>query len=660
MTDPIDKKSKEQRDNLDVDLDAILDKAKSSLDPMNEFEADEDAIDRLLMNTGFDEDNALIPAEVNKRAPVVKDDELHDELDGFLGFDGFGEDFNQPASVPVPVVKADEPERTVEDSSAIAADGLDDLLGLSDAFDESDMIQDEEVDTSEPDEVQQVVGDELFNELQDDENSFNKLFEDAGFDAEAAVELANEKVDEFGDDADLNDFFQLNGVSDDFSAQTEEDDFLLPDFDITAGSEVSDRGSDAGINDDGLANLFRSEAAGLLSGDNETTAELKPKQAADMAIDDVENVRLSPFEFEQEGITKQLEAAENKVKKARLFNYVALGFGIVALSAAGVLGVITHGAKTEVSKLTETVAVLEASLAKNIENNPNEEVNAVMNSVVQLNQQVYGFISEFKETPRFPVDVLNNKVLDVVAKQNRVSKALDVLQVKMGGLASMPAVVAKSSNAEAEHEHPATKEVVAHESAPASVKESHAPVKEKARAEVAQVKTEAKHEHPVVKEVVAHKSASALSKESATHEHAPIKERAIHETTTAKVDAKAETKGDAKKVEPETSSAPAKVKTQAEVINVKPVTTKKSVLNQVIAGKWGVNLVAFKQEWFAKSKAAEFARQGIFAEVIPVHEKNSTMYRLRVGGFKSKQEASSNTDRIKKSLNLDSVWVSDN
>ncbi len=648
MTDPIDKKSKEQRDNLDVDLDAILDKAKSSLDPMNEFEADEDAIDRLLMNTGFDEDNALIPAEVNKRAPVVKDDELHDELDGFLGFlgfDGFGEDFNQPASVPVPVVKADEPERTVEDSSAIAADGLDDLFGLSDAFDESDMIQDEEVDTSEPDEVQQVVGDELFNELQDDENSFNKLFEDAGFDAEAAVELANEKVDEFGDDADLNDFFLLNGVSDDFSAQTEEDDFLLPDFDITADSEVSDRGNDAGINDDGLANLFRSEAAGLLSGDNETTAELKPKQAADMAIDDVENVKLSHFEFEQEDITKQLKDAQNKVKKAKFFNYVALGFGIVALSAAGVLGVIMVSAKTEVSKLTETVAILEASLAKNIENNPNEAVNAVMHSVVQLNQQVYGFISELKAPPQFPVDVLNNKVLDIVVKQNRVSKALDVLQVKMG----MPPVVAESPNAEAEHEHPATKEVVAHESSSASVKESHAPVK-----------TEAKHEHPVAKEVVAHKSASALSKESATHEHAPIKERASHKTTTAKVDAKAETKEDARKVEPETSSAPAKVKTQAEVTKVKSVTTKESVLNQVITGKWGVNLVAFKQEWFAKSKAAEFARQGIFAEVIPVHEKNSTMYRLRVGGFKSKQEASSNTDRIKKSLNLDSVWVSDN
>jgi len=70
--------------------------------------------------------------------------------------------------------------------------------------------------------------------------------------------------------------------------------------------------------------------------------------------------------------------------------------------------------------------------------------------------------------------------------------------------------------------------------------------------------------------------------------------------------------------------------------------------------------VAFKQEWFAKSKAAEFARLGVFAEVIPVHEKNTTMYRLRVGGFKSKADAFSNTDRIKKTLNLDSVWVSDN
>lgn len=76
--------------------------------------------------------------------------------------------------------------------------------------------------------------------------------------------------------------------------------------------------------------------------------------------------------------------------------------------------------------------------------------------------------------------------------------------------------------------------------------------------------------------------------------------------------------------------------------------------------KWGVNLIAVKQEWYANRKAAEFARQCVFAKVIPIQGKDSPMYRLRVGGFKSKVEALANADRIKTALKLDSVWVSDN
>ncbi|MGZ5056473.1 MAG: SPOR domain-containing protein, partial [Methylobacter sp.] len=144
---------------------------------------------------------------------------------------------------------------------------------------------------------------------------------------------------------------------------------------------------------------------------------------------------------------------------------------------------------------------------------------------------------------------------------------------------------------------------------------------------------------------------------------APVKEKAKQEAAPAKQEVTPT------KVEAASESVPAKAKIQPEAVSAKPVTSPKVVVKEepvkasqqaATAGKWGVNLVAFKQEWFAKSKAAEFARLGVFAEVIPVHEGNSTMYRLRVSGFRSKAEAFSNTDRIKKTLNLDSVWVSDN
>ncbi|MDO9268819.1 MAG: SPOR domain-containing protein [Methylobacter sp.] len=892
-----DKKSKEKRNNLDVDLDAMLDNAESSLAPRNEFQDDEDTIDRLLMNTGFDSDDALIQSELKKDADVVKDIGLHDELDDFLGFDDFGDDFHEPektqaameleqiigdsflassnerqdeedaidrllmnagfdaddalkqateddvnaleelddfsdfsdfsdfnepemvlqdsprtvaveevddepelvmeslssladdvnlpseiddveesdvihegeVEAPVPAMagieesdveddigtdeelddfsdfsdfnepdiipvetdeseqdtenlathvdavglsdeidefsslnddfdesdliqddEADEPvqaetdliasnqepqaaveqpshdedaiesllsdadfdsgnalEQTVGESNEFVGDAglsdeIDDFSGFGDDFDESDLIQDDEADEpvqAETDLIasnqeQQAAVEQSFNDLQRDENGIDSLLMDSDFDVEDGLEQTVEKKDVFGDDADLseiNDFFQLDEVSDDFSRETEadqlaeteqsiqdEDDFLLPDFDITADMEMSDIRSNSGVKDDDLTDAFgdtdfldddevvqafEPEISGFKSPGDEAIFEPQPKQAADTAIGDIESAKMSPLGFEQEDIKKQLEDAENKVKKAKLFSYIALGFGAVALSAAAGLGVMTYGAKSEVSKLTEQISTLEASLAKSVENNPNEEINAVMNSVVQLNHQVYGFITQLKENAQFPVDLLNNKVSDIVAKQDMVSKALDMLQVKMGG---------------AEGKMP-LKPLVAEP-----------------------VKVESVHEH-------------APAKEENVHGIAPTKERAKHEATPVKVEAVPET-------------VPAK--TEPEAVPAKPITPPKTVVKEesikpskqttTAAAKWGVNLVAFKQEWFAKSKAAEFARLGVFAEVIPVREKNTTMYRLRVGGFKSKAEALSNTDRLKQTLNLDSVWVSDN
>ncbi|MGZ8173968.1 SPOR domain-containing protein [Methylobacter sp.] len=928
MSDSIDKKLKEKHDNLDDDLDAMLDEAESSLLPMNEFQDDDDILDRLLMNAGFDSDDALMQSEAKE------DVSLHDELDDLLGFDDFGDDFNEPkktqavveleqtvddsslvpssdhqddedaldrllmnagldaddapmqatghddisaveelddfsdfsdfsdfnepdmvrqdsprtvatedvaepelaagslsaladdidesdmvhedeASAPalaeieesdaeddvgtdkeldvfsdfsdftepdiLPVVEIDEPEQVIESLSAHVddvglSDEIDDFSGFSADFDESDMIQDDEADVPvqtetdliganqqpqtvdeqssddedavelsdeiddfsgfsadfdeldmiQDDEVdvpvqaetdligsnqqsqivveqasdealdevdefsgfgddfdisdmiqddgaetsvadlissnqeQQAAVEESFNDLLNDESGLDSLLMDSGFDAEDVLEQTAGKKDAFGDDADLSeidDFFQLDEVSDDFSNETEadqlaeteqliqdEDDFLLPDFDITADMEISDMGGSSGIKEDDLADAFgdtdflnESEAVQALNaGADEAIAESQPKQAADTVIEDPENVKLSPFEFEQEDIKKKLEDAENKVKKAKLFSYAALGFGAVALSAAAGLGVMTYGAKAEVSKLTEQVSTLEANLAKTTENNPNEEINAVMSSVVQLNHQVYGFITELKGNPQIPVDLLNNNVSDIVAKQAMVSKALDMLQVKMGAEGKMPleSLVTEPHKAEAVHE-------------PAPAKEGKiAPVKTGTSPEQAPTKP--------TKEEVAHEHVS--TKEEAAHEIAPTKERAKHEVAPAKVEAVPET-------------APAKVKAQPEAIPATPITLPKAVVKEepvkpskqtTAAAKWGVNLVAFKQEWFAKSKAAEFARLGVFAEVIPVHEKNTTMYRLRVGGFKSKADAFSNTDRIKKTLNLDSVWVSDN
>jgi len=604
---------------------------------------------------------------------AVVEQPLVEEVDDFSGF---VDDFNEsdrlqdderevvPAPAEAESIASDpEPQAVVEQP---VVEEVDDFSGFADDFNESDMLQDDELEVvPAPAEAESIASDqesetaveESFNDLLNDENGIDSLLMDSDFDTEDVEEQTVGKKDAFGDDvglSEIDDFFQLDEVSDDFSMETgedqlvgteqsiqDEDDFLLPDFDITADMEMSDMVGNSGIKEDDLADAFAdtdfmneegavqsfdSEAAGLNAGADEAMPESQSKPAAKTAIEDP---------VDQDDIKKQLKDAENKVKKARIFSYVALGFGVVAVSAAVALGVMTHGAKSEISKLTEQVSTLEASLAKSAQNNPNEEINAVMNSVAQLNHQVYGFITELKGNSQIPVDVLNSNVSGIVAKQGMVSKALDTLQVKMGweGKVLLESLVAEPPKVDA-----------VHEPAPAPIP---APAKEGNMHGIAPVKTE----HASTKEDVAHEHVATKEDKIA-----PTKERAKHEAAPAKVEAVPET-------------APAKVKAQPEAAPAKPITPPQPVVlkeepvkpgKQTTVAKWGVNLVAFKQEWFAKSKAAEFARLGVFAEVIPVYEKNTMMYRLRVGGFKSKAEALSNTNRIKKTLNLGSVWVSDN
>jgi CII-binding regulator of phage lambda lysogenization HflD len=83
-------------------------------------------------------------------------------------------------------------------------------------------------------------------------------------------------------------------------------------------------------------------------------------------------------------------------------------------------------------------------------------------------------------------------------------------------------------------------------------------------------------------------------------------------------------------------------------------TVRKTVASRT---KWTVNLISFKQEWYAKRKAAEFDKQGIPVDIMTVVIKGETWYRLRVKGFATKTAASDYAGKVKKSLNLTSVWV---
>ncbi len=103
----------------------------------------------------------------------------------------------------------------------------------------------------------------------------------------------------------------------------------------------------------------------------------------------------------------------------------------------------------------------------------------------------------------------------------------------------------------------------------------------------------------------------------------------------------------------ELSTSIKKLETRKPKKSTKAVSKKKTKTS----ADWTVNLVSFKQDWYAKKKAAEFKKKGIPVEVVPVKVKGEQWYRLRVTGFKTKYEAGSYASRAKKALNLSSVWV---
>lgn len=99
-------------------------------------------------------------------------------------------------------------------------------------------------------------------------------------------------------------------------------------------------------------------------------------------------------------------------------------------------------------------------------------------------------------------------------------------------------------------------------------------------------------------------------------------------------------------------------KPQKKPSKIKKAIIRKSPTKKAISKKsWAVNLVAFRQKWYAKNKLQEFNKKNVAAELIQVKVKGETWYRLRVKGFKSEKEASRYATKVKKTLNLGSVWV---
>jgi len=91
----------------------------------------------------------------------------------------------------------------------------------------------------------------------------------------------------------------------------------------------------------------------------------------------------------------------------------------------------------------------------------------------------------------------------------------------------------------------------------------------------------------------------------------------------------------------------------------KSKTVKKTRQTKKVAPpvKWVVNLISFKQLWYAKRKSTEFEKKGIPVKITTAKIDGVKWYRLTTKGFKRKSSAQTYANKVKKTLNLTSVWV---
>lgn len=556
MADSEDKKKSESPKNFADDLDAMLDDAASSIDS-DEIMSDDDAIDKLLMESAFDE-----------QEPLDGEDDDFENL------------FADTLEEPKPVI--DEiGDALTDDESRLSESGFDQSERRNDSTEDSAMVEiDEFSDVDELAETEPAVAIsppvKEENEPLAEKDIDNDDFTLAEFD----ISDSENQDDEFEALPEENTIIDTEEETPQILDQTEESAqeqaLTEPDFNVYDDSSTfSDEMPEAVDNN----TVVNEEVAAQISQLLIEQAMLKEQISALSALKDSgqsseDLKRLSNVESQ---LKKQLDSGAKLLK----ITYAAIAIAAIALITAGVFAYLVIKNETEIDSLTELVGTLEENQT---------ELNALVRKggMPQVSELSPAPIVAQDETadaestaivplsPAVPPESDKIKADGLVSPDEKQTESIDIVQT------TSVDTVKKS-------EQPEDSIVAAEES-------------EKAR----QIKAlEAKIEK--------------LEKKLAAATAPPVKNAV--------------------------SKPPAPVRRSAPRARVP-------------AASWSVNLISFKQDWYANRKAAEFSRQGVPAKVTAVQVKGETWYRLSVPGFNSRDEASAYAARVKKTHNLDSVWIS--
>lgn len=544
MADSEDKKKSVSPKNFADDLDSMLDDAASSIDS-DELMNDDDAIDKLLMDSAFDEKE--LSDDEDEFGELFADDsaagdQINDELANDLAIDnelsGSGSDFAQ-ATVQV------------------------------DFSEDSAMAEIDEFTETEPEPIPVSSPPEEEAETAFDSDDFTL--------AEFDISDQEDEFDEFTTTQDENTAFEEveknPRAMEDSEEVEQEPDRTEPDFavydDASAFPEAmtADARHKAVVDD-----VITTQISQLFSEQEILKQQLATMSASTSQGQTDEIDRLSKA---QNQLKKQLDKGAN----IPTITYVAMAIAVVALLTAGVFAYLVLQSDNEIESLTELIGTLEENQA---------ELNALLikNSIPE--------VAEISPAPMAsqdePIEGDKTEVIPLTPVAPKLA------ETEANGAVSPEAqLTGAASIAEAT---PADK---AKETEQAEGPTPLSDVPEDAN-QVAALEAKIKELEKKLAKATAPPVKKTVSKPSAPVRRSPPR-----------------------------AAAP--------------------------SASWSVNLISFKQDWYANRKAAEFSRQGVPAKVIPVQVKGETWYRLSVSGFKSRDEASAYAARVKRTHNLDSVWI---
>ncbi len=546
MADSEHKKKSESPKNFADDLDSMLDDAASSIDS-DELMNDDDAIDKLLMDSAFDEQD--LSDEEDEFGELFADDStVGDQIT-----DEFADDLtteNEFSGAESNFVQSTEPVDLSEDSAMAEIDEFSEI-GF-DEFAESEPVAEPSPVSSPPKQEES----EAVPETDFDNDDFTL--------AEFDISDPEDQFDEFATTQDENIAFEEEEdnprAMEDPEEVEQEPDLTEPDFAVYDDASVLSESMTADAPHKKVVDDVITTQISQLFSEQEVLKQQLATISASMGQGQTDEVdRLSKA---QSQLKKQLD----KVVNIPTITYVAMVIAVVALLTAGVFAYLVLQSDNEIESLTELIGTLEENQAELnallIKNNMPEVAQTSPAPMASQDESIEG-----DKTEIIPLTPLTPKLAETEATSTTEATPTDT-EKKIEQEEGSPPVSDVTNE---------TNQVAALE---ARIKELE--------------KKLAKATAPPVKK--------AVSKPSA-----PVRR------SSSRVTAK--------------------------------------------SASWSVNLISFKQDWYANRKAAEFSKQGVPTKVIPVQVKGQTWYRLSVSGFKSRDEASAYAARVKRTHNLDSVWI---